>query len=396
MLRFVDKTLTYDSDRCVRCGACLAVCPVEALSVKNIAGDRLQSITIDRDRCISCGKCVKVCPSTISTGDKFGKEYFAEVESADFSFSRNTDDKVAAAASSGGVARTLIIESLRSGAVDGVYALGQDARGVFYTRRNIPAYEDVPTSVYRPVMQCRELREIQKCDTLMLVGTSCQLRALEASLGANRPSKLLKVCIFCKQQKTVKATRFVAKMAGAHFSCSSADKVTYRGHGWPGQMTVNGKSVAYIRPAGLIFGHRLWSVPGCNICGDPFGVYAGADLALMDPWGQHVDSATGCNLVVAFTPAGSDLLRLTPGLKNDFVKFNIALPALGISDIRRKQTLVPYYRGERVGIKIRIIGALDRFQRSAEGRILLALPRLPMIIYRVICRIPPFRNILIR
>jgi len=44
------------SDACVACGACLPVCPVEAISEGDI-------YKINPDTCIDCGACVSECPS---------------------------------------------------------------------------------------------------------------------------------------------------------------------------------------------------------------------------------------------------------------------------------------------------------------------------------------------
>lgn len=44
------------SDRCIKCGACIASCPVEAISMVN------GKVVIDENKCISCGTCAAVCP----------------------------------------------------------------------------------------------------------------------------------------------------------------------------------------------------------------------------------------------------------------------------------------------------------------------------------------------
>ena len=44
------------SDACVACGACAAVCPVEAIS----EGDG--KYVINAELCVSCGSCAETCP----------------------------------------------------------------------------------------------------------------------------------------------------------------------------------------------------------------------------------------------------------------------------------------------------------------------------------------------
>ena len=45
-----------DKNACVACGACVDVCPVDAISMEDVA-------VIDADTCIDCGTCVDECPS---------------------------------------------------------------------------------------------------------------------------------------------------------------------------------------------------------------------------------------------------------------------------------------------------------------------------------------------
>ena len=67
-----------DQKLCVRCGACVAACPVKAVS--EIDG----KIAIDAKACVNCGKCAAVCAQNAITakergialwvGGKFGKK----------------------------------------------------------------------------------------------------------------------------------------------------------------------------------------------------------------------------------------------------------------------------------------------------------------------------------
>lgn len=48
-------------DSCVKCGACVGACPVEAIS----EGD--PKYTIDAGKCVDCGACTGECPSDAIT-----------------------------------------------------------------------------------------------------------------------------------------------------------------------------------------------------------------------------------------------------------------------------------------------------------------------------------------
>ena len=48
--------VTIDEEKCTACGACVEVCPVEALK---LVDDKAK---VDPDVCIDCGTCVDECP----------------------------------------------------------------------------------------------------------------------------------------------------------------------------------------------------------------------------------------------------------------------------------------------------------------------------------------------
>jgi ferredoxin len=51
------KSVVNDEEKCISCGACIAVCPAGAISL-----NRNKEIIIERDRCHKCGVCVEACP----------------------------------------------------------------------------------------------------------------------------------------------------------------------------------------------------------------------------------------------------------------------------------------------------------------------------------------------
>lgn len=395
MLELVDGHIKYDYGKCQQCGACLSVCPVAALSARRL-GNGLSEIVVDDATCIRCGRCVRVCPAGKESGFN---GYFDGVPQRGYAFGYNADDAVRAASSSGGACKTLIIESLRQGLVDGVYTLRKTeeyphACGEFYTRENIPGYDDIPNSVYHSVMQCRELTRVRRVDRLMIVGTSCQLRALEPALKGKYKT-LIKVCIFCKQQKTLDSTRFLAKAMGTRVPENLKFSTRYRGEGWPGIVRVREAALPWNRAAQLPFGRRLWTVPGCNVCGDPFGWEAGADISLMDPWIIRQPNALGETLMVVNTPEGRSLVDSVPSLVVEEKRYDEIAPALGVRDIKRKQALVPYFRGCKCSMRIKAAGRAEQFQRWCLRGVATLLPRMPIIFYRCLCRLPDLRNIIL-
>lgn len=54
-------------DNCIKCGSCIAVCPVDAVEYKS------EIIQIDANECVDCETCWRICPEKCIDGgpDKY-------------------------------------------------------------------------------------------------------------------------------------------------------------------------------------------------------------------------------------------------------------------------------------------------------------------------------------
>lgn len=48
-------------NRCIGCGACVSVCPVEALELVENGGEIKKKVVWKEEKCIACDECIKVC-----------------------------------------------------------------------------------------------------------------------------------------------------------------------------------------------------------------------------------------------------------------------------------------------------------------------------------------------
>lgn len=54
----LSQDIRRNDERCTHCGACLAVCPTDALR----ADRSTMEVRFDDEECVACELCVKVCP----------------------------------------------------------------------------------------------------------------------------------------------------------------------------------------------------------------------------------------------------------------------------------------------------------------------------------------------
>ncbi|MBT0159670.1 4Fe-4S dicluster domain-containing protein [Candidatus Bathyarchaeota archaeon A05DMB-2] len=56
----IPKLIEVDAEKCVSCGACVTLCPVEAITI-----DEDASVVFNKEKCIgsTCSACVDACPS---------------------------------------------------------------------------------------------------------------------------------------------------------------------------------------------------------------------------------------------------------------------------------------------------------------------------------------------
>ena len=56
----VPKLIEVDNEKCFSCGSCIALCPVEAISL-----DEDSSVQFDKEKCVgsTCSICVDACPA---------------------------------------------------------------------------------------------------------------------------------------------------------------------------------------------------------------------------------------------------------------------------------------------------------------------------------------------
>lgn len=384
MLRRANGIIQFDLSRCVQCGTCLAVCPQNALD-QSLRDDGLWELAVNAEKCSRCFECIAVCPAHILPKKKIFRADLDKV--IHLYLAHASDPEVRKKASSGGAARVLAGTALAVGLVTEVHAVAKTGRYPWAEGRWLAHPLDISqlaNSMYLPFLANKNLGGANR-GTVLLIGTTCQLLAAERCLR-KKCERIYKIAIFCKQQKNLKSTCFMAKRLGLGPINRDDAQVEYRGGNWPGQVTINGKGMKWEAVAGLPYGKRLWRVPGCRLCPHPFGI--GADLTLADPWGIDRAGEPGNTLIAVWTKKGDELLgSCRESLQIREIDKTLLPGSVTWKDIRRKRLLVDYYSGMKVPVNIRLGGLAERLQ-TASLETLLAHVGLPNFAYKVLGHLP--------
>ncbi|MBN2407169.1 MAG: 4Fe-4S binding protein [Elusimicrobia bacterium] len=55
----LSKDIGRDEDKCIHCGACVVMCPTQALSVDR----KTMKVIFESEKCIACELCIEPCPT---------------------------------------------------------------------------------------------------------------------------------------------------------------------------------------------------------------------------------------------------------------------------------------------------------------------------------------------
>lgn len=185
-------TNSLDKTLCTGCGACVSVCPYNALTLQPDELGYYRS-TVDYDKCVGCGKCIKVCPAvSLPENTNSIKPDLFEFIAA--------DEKVLFDSSSGGAFPMLAAEAFQR---DGVVA-GAAWRDDFSVEHIIIDSEDdlhkLQKSKYLQSYLGATFRQIkEELDNdifVLFTGCPCQVAGLKAYLGKEYDN-LIKVDLLC-------------------------------------------------------------------------------------------------------------------------------------------------------------------------------------------------------
>lgn len=274
--------------RCMCCGMCSSVCPVNAIKMVYNSNIGFYCPIVDDDRCISCNKCQRYCPA------ENRKDLNTLIGSYQKIFlAHSTKFIVRKMATSGGVVNSLVRYLVNKDLVDGVLMVGYSRRSpieaepIIITKENVQVLLEMPrdfASRYVSVPVLSLIREVSKSmKRFAVVGTSCQIRAL--SINGIIDADIIKIGIACSGGISYKATEEYKKSKNLQKS-----KIYYRGDGWPGKNSLiqNENNIEYSHPGSLfekMFSSQVFKNSACRVCYDHFAEEA--EISFCDFWNEQ-------------------------------------------------------------------------------------------------------------
>jgi len=296
---------------CTGCGTCVAVCPQDAIQMKESPSGFLTPV-IDPALCNDCGLCIKVCP-----GHHFeegmipeGLDPFAGPVRASYLVQHRQPDLLAAAQSGGAVAG-LLLHLLESGRIDRALVTRMPANGSLRPYAILTGDPEVIRdscgSKYCPIALNAQLREVSPTERIAVVGLSCHIHGVAhlcRHLPRWRRENLLLIGLVCDGTLSFRAMDYLVYRAGlCREEISSLLFRSKRRRGWPGEvLIITRQGNEFYLPARRRGECKdLFTPQRCRLCFDKMNVLS--DITCADPYGVSKDPE-GQSVVLIRTATG--------------------------------------------------------------------------------------------
>ncbi len=312
---------------CRGCGSCAGFCPQGAITMDESGGKFLPQI--DFSKCVDCGLCIRVCPATSDVNELnefvFGKKpkdvWLGNY--LNFYAGYSTNDKIRYNSSSGGLVTTLLIFALEKRLIDGAlitkFKRNDPLRPEVFLAKSPREIIRASGSKYCPVPLSSRIDKILKNKgNYAVVGLPCHIygiRYAEMMFKEVRDKITLRLGLFCQHNVTFDGTKALLRRLGVH--PKNVEKLSYRGEGWPGKVTIslkngNKKQFPFRYMWSALFGAFFYSPPACLLCSDMTAEFA--DISLGDAWHpKYAQDTQGTSMIITRTEQGEGIIEKARG-----------------------------------------------------------------------------------
>lgn len=312
--KVLKKNIHRNNSMCCGCGACMAVCPCNAVQIK-MDKDGFYSSFVDNDKCVSCGKCTKVCPYMIDQNDQ------EIAKSVLYSFKSNSAD-VLLKSSSGGAAHHISEMLCEKG-----YAVvgctfdvdSQTAKHILIEPEHTEELGELQGSKYMQSNFSVITEQLYKNDApTVIFGTPCQIAGMRSLLKDRENTIFVDlIChgvpsyhLYAKYQSYLREQGFDTNKMKIVFRDKRKgwrERYIYSSDSEKEQSIHQSKDYYF-----LSFEHGSCYSHNCFEC--PWRDKSAADLRLGDYWGNKFKSdKTGVSEIVVLTDKGKEAVDMLIG-----------------------------------------------------------------------------------
>ena len=330
----ITKT-TVLKDKCIGCGTCDAICPVNVLKMD--FNSRGMYEPIESEGCLDkCTLCMDACPFVEENQNEkqLAKKIYSNVKDTifhkDLGYFLNTyevhkkDTSERLKSASGGAGHSILKNLLKQKLVDSILTVESnndpDKLFKFSNFKEVNQLEKIRSSIYYPTEMSEVLDYVIKNDGKYAITTlPCFAKAIR--LAQEKNSKLRKrikfiIGLVCGQMKSKEFTHTLARNAidtdrlkHVNFRVKQENKSAIN---FAFEFTsLNEKKTNRLSNSNLpskIWGSRAFTPNACNSCTDVFAHCA--DIVLMDAWlPEYKKDYLGHTLVIARTTEISQVLE---------------------------------------------------------------------------------------
>ena len=319
------ETVRPIKSECTGCGACVSICPVDAIAMKPDEEGFLYP-AVDAEKCIGCNLCEKRCPVGKPLNEH--RQHIYGVH--------HKDEQVRGASSSGGVFTALARETLARGGVVFGAAFDEALRV-----EHIGAFDETELSGMRgsKYVQSDAADAIDNAASLLekripvlFSGTPCQVAGMKARANGKYDDLLLTVDFVCHGVPSPGVfASYIQKLEEKHGKRVTGYTFRDKRLGWKDFSAVatfedGTESVGQQRTEPYLYGflQNLYLRPACVQCDALRGNRRMADITMADLWGaQDIcpdrDDDKGLSLVFVNTEAGRQLFDACKGQLESFL-----------------------------------------------------------------------------
>ncbi|MDO5299070.1 MAG: Coenzyme F420 hydrogenase/dehydrogenase, beta subunit C-terminal domain [Clostridia bacterium] len=309
------ETVRAKREECTGCGACVSICPKQAITMKPDAEGFLYP-AVDGALCVGCDLCEKRCPAGRAARENKPRIFGAQ----------HRDERVRRDSSSGGVFTALARGMLARGGV--VFGAAFDEA---LHLEHIGAFDETELSGMRGSKYVQsDAAEAMKNAALLLErgipvlfsGTPCQISGFLAKVGDKYGDKLLTVDFVCHGVPSPGIfASYIAELEKKHGRRVTAYTFRDKRLGWKNFSAVatfedgsEHTGTQIDEPYLYGFLQNLYLRPSCTRCTELRGSHHASDITIADLWGaQDIcpqrDDDTGLSLVMANTQRGRRALE---------------------------------------------------------------------------------------